>query len=282
MADQTGPPGEVIVVDDGSTDRTAEIAEATGATVVRRSSSGGPSAARNDGCAAAGRTWIAFLDADDRWHPEKLERQLHACAMEPSAVAIASDWVRETREPWAASPAQPSGTWIEYHDLMIMNRFQTSTVLVRKRALDEVGGFHSSLDGVEDWDCWLRLSRLGPVLKLDWPYVRYADTPGGVSKDLRRIYDRMWGMLEREVRSGATCLDEKEVRSLLAWHHLRFATNWLLVGDRAEALRVGRRLWADGLTGAAPRATVAHLAPFLWGRARRRLAGATGSRAIEP
>ena len=271
VAGQTKVPREVVVVDDGSTDRTADLAEATGATVVRRGRSGGPSAARNDGWTAARGSWIAFLDADDRWHPEKLERQLSACAMEPSAIAIAADWVRETGEPWVPSPLRPPGTWIEYHDLLVMNRFQTSTVLVRKRAMEEVGGFRPDLDGVEDWDCWLRLAHLGPVLKLDWPYVRYADTPGGVSKDLRRIYDRMWGMLDREVKAGSTCLDEKEVRSLLAWHHLRFATNWLLTGDRAEALAVVRRLREDHLVGAAPKAVVEHLAPFLWKRARRRI-----------
>lgn len=191
--------------------------------------------------------------------------------MEPSAIAVAADWVRESGAPWAPSPERPPGTWIEYHDLLVMNRFQTSTVLVRKRALEEVGGFRPDLDGVEDWDCWLRLSHLGPVLKMDWPYVRYADTAGGVSKDLRRIYLRMWDMLLPEVQSGATCLEAKEVRSLLAWHHLRFATNWLLAGDRAAVVAVGRRLRQDRLVGAAPRAAVEHLAPFLWKRARRRI-----------
>ena len=72
---QTLKPEEVIVVDDGSTDNTAALAEGLGAKVISRQN-GGPGAARNTGINNASSEWIALLDADDMWAPEKLERQV--------------------------------------------------------------------------------------------------------------------------------------------------------------------------------------------------------------
>ena len=82
---QTLKPAEVIVVDDGSTDDTAAVAAALGARVIGRQN-GGISAARNTGIQNASGQWIALLDADDLWAPEKLERQV-AC-IRPETVLV--------------------------------------------------------------------------------------------------------------------------------------------------------------------------------------------------
>ena len=73
VARQTAQPAEVVVVDDGSTDRTAEVAAAHGARVVRHEENRGVSAARNSGIAAASHDWIAFVDSDDEWLPRHLQ-----------------------------------------------------------------------------------------------------------------------------------------------------------------------------------------------------------------
>lgn len=274
---QTRPPGEIVVVDDGSTDATAAIAEGLGPAVhLVRQPQAGPSAARNAGVAAARGRWIAFLDADDEWHPEKLARQLDA--LTSATALVATDWSRHTLP--AAAPAAVPRSRVTSHDLLLMNRFQTSTVLLRREAFTAAGGFDTTLDGVEDWDMWLRASAHGEVLKLDWPFVRYVSTPESYSKKVERVYSTGRTMLDRRLGPEP----DRRGRSILAWHHLRWAVAFVLGGDRASARRCLRDLRRSGLTSAAPDAALRYLAPFLAGRARRRarvlLDGRPGAAAV--
>jgi len=92
VSNQTLRPREVIVVDDGSTDRTAAVAEAAGAVVVQQKNAG-VGAARNAGAAAASHPWLAFLDADDCWRPEKIAVQYAARALAPDVRLVSSDYL---------------------------------------------------------------------------------------------------------------------------------------------------------------------------------------------
>lgn len=260
-------PGEIIVVDDGSTDGTANAAAGYAGVRVVRQDNAGPAAARNRGLAEAAGDWVAFLDADDRWLPGKLAAQLAVLRAHPATVLVAGDWVRNGPGPVvpAGAPTSP----ISYRELLELNRFQTSTVLARRDVLRRLGGFDPGLDVAEDWDMWLRTAREGPVLKLDVPVVVYADTPGGVSKDLLRLYQRMLVMLERE--RDLAPLPPRQFDRVLAWHYERFATAFALAGDVATARRVLADLRARGLLAAAPGAAVRYLLPFLGGRVARRV-----------
>ena len=262
---QTRAPGEVVVVDDGSADDTVGVVARFGDAVrVLRQPQSGPSAARNTGVAAASGDWVAFLDADDQWHPAKLEHQC-ALATEADTVLVATDWAREL--PTGPLPAVLPQSTVGTDALLLLNRFQTSTVLLRRDAFMTLGGFDTTLDGVEDWDLWLRASRVGTVVKLDWPLVRYRDTASGYSKQLRRVYETGTVLLEQ--RLAEQPVDDS--RTLMAWHHLRFAVAFLLDGDRADARACIRRLRTAHLVGAAPTATVRYLLPFLARRVIRRL-----------
>lgn len=265
VATQTARPAEVIVVDDDSSDRTREVAiEALPTARILRQERGGPSLARNRGLAQAGQPWTAFLDADDLWHPRKLEDQVRAASHHPDAVLVASDWARG--EP-VGSPEAVRETVLGHGQLLSLNRFQTSTVLAKTTVLVDLGGFDSTLDGVEDWDLWLRASGRGPIVKLDWPYVGYRDLSDSYSKDTWRVYDRMCAMFEREAQLWEG--RRRDLESLLAWHHLRFALAFWLAHERDPGLAVLRRLRAEGLGPQVPRAVARYLLPFLaWRLAR--------------
>jgi glycosyltransferase involved in cell wall biosynthesis len=153
---QTLKPEEVIVVNDGSTDNTAELATELGAKVVTRPN-GGLSAARNTGIQNASCEWIALLDADDLWAPDKLERQ--AARVGPNTVLVYTgtrffddDGVREERP--AVDPATAKKL------LRYCNPIP-NTILVRREAVLREGGYREDIRSCEDWEMLVRLEHMG-------------------------------------------------------------------------------------------------------------------------
>jgi glycosyltransferase involved in cell wall biosynthesis len=182
---------EVIVVDDGSDDGTgAALAAAYGERIrYHRQPPRGVSAARNRGVALARATWVAFLDSDDLWKPEKLARQLalHRDRPELEASQTGEIWIRGgVRVNACAHHRKPAGDVF----LPSLQRclISPSAVLMRRRLLLELGGFDESLPVCEDYDLWLRLARRAPVGLLPDPLVIKR---GGHPDQLSRRY---WGM----------------------------------------------------------------------------------------
>jgi glycosyltransferase involved in cell wall biosynthesis len=197
---QTHAPAEVIVIDDGSTDGTAEMLEHTypGVTVIRQPNRG-VSAARNAGLAAASSAWIAFLDSDDEWRPRKLERQLDALLPAPDTTAplvchTEEIWIRDGRRVNPMDKHAKKGGWIFAHNLD-MCRISPSAVLMHRSVLDAVGGFDEILPACEDYDLWLRITSRYPVHFVEEPLVvKY----GGHEDQLSR---RFWGMDRFRIRA---------------------------------------------------------------------------------
>ena len=172
---QTAPPAEIIVVDDGSSDRSAAIAGALG-VAVHRQANGGPGAARNTAIRSTGQPWIAFLDADDVWEPAKLEAQWTAVRACPDVGAVFTDFVEfdaegplggtflSSKAHYRAMKRVAVAPEVLHCDAESLRRqflqgnfIAPSTMLVRRDLLLQIGLFDTALSHMEDRDCWLRL-----------------------------------------------------------------------------------------------------------------------------
>jgi glycosyltransferase involved in cell wall biosynthesis len=177
---QTYPNVEIIVVDDGSTDATEDVVRRTAPNArYMKIINSGPAAARNEGNLHAKGKYLAFLDADDLWHPRKLELQVAYLERNPAIGVVFCMWCEtlpnETNIDWRkkqrfkeplslAIMAEKSG-WL-YPDLLLDTMIHTSSVVLRKALFDELGGFNRALTIGEDYDLWIRLSRITEIHKL--------------------------------------------------------------------------------------------------------------------
>ena len=162
---QTLKPAEILVIDDGSTDDTSDVAAAYGSPVrvIRRPNSR-QAASRNFGAAEATSEWIAFIDADDLWEKDKLEKQMLALEARPEASLCYTarqcfeqhgDELRKT----ILIPVPPAEGVREA--LYRNTTFLPSSVVVRRSTFLASGGFNTRRTIVEDWDLWLRLLHSG-------------------------------------------------------------------------------------------------------------------------
>lgn len=155
---QTRPVDEIVVVDDGSSDGTFEwlsgsLAQIrTPRVVILQQKNAGPSAARNAGIERASGQLIAFLDDDDTWHPDKIQRQLAVLARHPDICLLGC--AADTFKLAGAARLVHIG---EYR-LLFRNWFLTPGVVVRRDALIECGGFPEDMRHCEDYALWLKIA----------------------------------------------------------------------------------------------------------------------------
>jgi glycosyltransferase involved in cell wall biosynthesis len=192
---QTMPPAEVIVVDDRSTDGTTAAVEAlrlAGRPVrVVRGSFGGAAAARNAGWRAASSPWIAFLDADDVWLPDKLAVAAEMLTAAPRAAWFFSDAAQQDLDgsalpslftSYAAVPERYVGQ--PFAELLQVNFIATPSTVVRRDALEALGGFDESMSHAEDRDLWIRLARRWPAAASTRALVHVRRREGSLSQQV--------------------------------------------------------------------------------------------------
>lgn len=174
---QTLPPVEILVVDDGSNDQTAKLAEQYDPRVqVIRKANGGPASARNAGIERANSEWIALLDADDFWLPSKLEKQVRV--IEPGVALVHSGAVGRRTE----FPAE-----ITFQELWSSNYISSSSVLILREAFNSAGGFDEdpALIGLEDYNLWLRIVAAGwKIRSISEELIVYAPPANSLSRRL--------------------------------------------------------------------------------------------------
>lgn len=255
---QNGPDLEVVIVDDGSRDGSADLIRqrygSTSNVRLLQQANQGVAAARNHGVREARGEWIAFVDADDIWLPGKLRAQMDLLSMEPEARMAYTAW-----QVWSSAAPLPtpdflaelqaqaddterwSGAtgWI-YPQLLLECAVWTSTVLAHRSVFDEVGLFDSTLRIGEDWDLWLRASRVTPIVRVPRPLALYRMHPNNITKGpletnykdvvISRALAR-WGY----VSPDGTAARKTEVDRGLARSWSDFAGANLMAGDLAGA-----------------------------------------------
>jgi GT2 family glycosyltransferase len=199
---QEGVDVEVVVVDDGSRDGTAAHVErhrpAGDVRVLRSERSRGVAAARNRGLAEARGEWVAFLDDDDVWAPDKLRTLLAAAGPAEAWACSGAVNVDEGLQVIDYSPA-PAATRV-FPAILAQNVVPggCSNAVVRRAALGEVGGFDEALSVLADWDLWIRLAEIGAPAVVDAPLVGYVEhganmharDPAALTRELRQLDGR--------------------------------------------------------------------------------------------
>lgn len=181
---------EIVVVNDGSVDKTMEIAESFGPPVrVIDQKNRGMSAARNRGIESGDSEFIALLDSDDIWHPAKLACQLSGFESNPKAAICYTGfdwWWGDDQPEWAmarrtaATDPDLSG-WI-YHALILDNWALPSSLLFKRSAWQQVGPFLCDDQQTDDWEFIVRASRQCQYLRLRESFVLYRQVASSLSK----------------------------------------------------------------------------------------------------
>jgi SAM-dependent methyltransferase len=220
---QTYPHFEVLVVDDGSRDNTAEIAARFPGVRYLRQENLGLASARNTGLRYSNGRFVVFLDADDRLKPTALETGLRELAAQPDCAFVSGQCELTAADGSLLHAAHARVVERDHYRALLQSNYILShaTVMYRRAALDMVGGFDESLAACEDYDLNLRLTRLLP-----------AHCHAGVVAEYRRHGENMHLDARRMLRSASRALEKQ-------WSHAKVDPL------SRQAYRIGKQFWIE-------------------------------------
>ncbi len=278
IRNQTRKCNQIIVVDDGSNDNTRAIVEKYPSVEYLRQANAGVSVARNSGAAKATSQWLAFCDADDIWHPEKLaiiERCVrhhgdcrfffHNFYLFGDSLKTTFSGVADSRDgifPFfrenkislkgilpsheqihlngAPWPFAPLYNGDAFRWLVLGNFILPSSVAIRRDFFEEIGGFDPAFRSAEETEFFLRVSKKTILHYIDLPLAGYRKSPGGLTGNIPVLLDNaMKALIKNAVQDPQIYESYKKVIDLsIARRYGRSANYWLFAGKRYSAFRM--------------------------------------------
>jgi len=231
---QTFRDFEVIVVNDGCTDGTGEWLRSQADVRTLEQTNRGIAISRNLGAAAAQGNWLAFLDHDDLWAPDKLHIQAEFLERNPEVGLVAAKHVRLGKR--FRSPRRPK--WIK-GDLFVKefseSFIHTSSVMIRKDVFGKIRGFPSQYRFADEFDVWLKIAAAYPIAYVDIPLVFIRFYESNTSHDRIGVRTDTYDILTRNYDPERIPL--RVFLRTLSDHDISFGRAYLNEGDLGEALK---------------------------------------------
>lgn len=216
---------EIVVIDDGSTDDTEGVVRQYGDRVrYFKQENQGVSAARNAGIKHSSGEYVAFLDSDDLWLPEKLAEQIPLFDDDPKLGLVYSDWAVVSGNAMLQTSYLkdlPASSGYVFDELIQSGFILTSGVVLRRACVDDVGAFDKSLAIAQDYDLWLRISYRWKVQLVDKCLFTKRSCDGSLSSNLAKTAMERIALFQKMLRDlpGMTPRSRQLVRRQLALNY---------------------------------------------------------------